>query len=374
VGFLVFTKRFLSARLNSLDPSHKAAGMTLTRRELMVASGALAISIAGLAGGVSAAVGSNLIKPKRLRSGMTVGLVTPASNMPEDQDLYAAMDLVRSLGFVARPSANLFSRTQYLAGTDRQRADDLNAMFADPDVDGIFCVRGGYGSGRLLRYLDYDVIAANPKIIMGYSDITAILNAIYLRTGMVTFHGPIAGANFSDYTYDQYRKVLVEPSASVRIGEPPEFDSRPGVVDWDNRLTTIVSGVAEGHLIGGNLSLMVTLLGTPFEPNFEGAILFLEDVSEPPYSVDRMLTHLWMSGNLEKVAGIILGKFSDDDYGSNTFSMEQVLRDRLEPLGIPALRGAMIGHIEDKTVVPLGIRARLDAGAGSLTLLEAAVS
>ncbi|MFT4888468.1 MAG: muramoyltetrapeptide carboxypeptidase [Pseudohongiellaceae bacterium] len=348
--------------------------MTLTRRELMAVCGSLALAASTLPTLVQAATNLNVVKPKRLRPGMTVGLVTPASNVPEDQDLHTAMDLVRSLGFNAKPSPNLFSRTQYLAGTDKERADDLNAMFADTDVDAIFCVRGGYGSGRLLRYLDYDTIAANPKVIMGYSDITAILNAIYVRTGLVTFHGPIAGGNFSDYTYDQYRRVLIEPTSNTRIGEPPEFEKSPGVVDWENRLTSIVSGTAEGHLIGGNLSLMVTLLGTPYEPNFEGAILFLEDVSEPPYSVDRMLTHLWMAGKLEQVAGIVLGKFSDDGYDSNTFSMEEVLRDRFEPLGIPALRGAMIGHIEDKTVVPLGIRARLDADAGSLTLLEVAVS
>ena len=348
--------------------------MALTRRELLAASGTLAMGVSGLSSSVHAAAISNTVKPKRLRPGMSVGLVTPASNVPEDQELHAAMDLVRSLGFSAEPAANLFSRTQYLAGTDQQRADDLNAMFADTDIDAIFCVRGGYGSGRLLRYLDYDMIAANPKVIMGYSDITSILNAIYLRTGLVTFHGPIAGGNFSNYTYEQYKKVLIEPTQIARIGEPPEFEIRPGVVDWKNRLTTIVSGVAEGHLVGGNLSLMVTLLGTPFEPQFEGAILFLEDVDEPPYSVDRMLTHLWMAGKLEQVAGIVLGKFTDDGYDSNTFSMEEVLRDRLEPLGIPTLRGAMIGHIEDKTVVPLGVRARLDADAGALTLLESAVS
>ena len=348
--------------------------MTFTRRELLAASGTLAMGVSGLSSSVHAAAISNTVKPKRLRPGMSVGLVTPASNVPEDQELHAAMDLVRSLGFSAEPAANLFSRTQYLAGTDQQRADDLNAMFADTDIDAIFCVRGGYGSGRLLRYLDYDMIAANPKVIMGYSDITSILNAIYLRTGLVTFHGPIAGGNFSNYTYEQYKKVLIEPAQIARIGEPPEFETRPGVVDWKNRLTTIVSGVAEGHLVGGNLSLMVTLLGTPFEPQFEGAILFLEDVDEPPYSVDRMLTHLWMAGKLEQVAGIVLGKFTDDGYDSNTFSMEEVLRDRLEPLGIPTLRGAMIGHIEDKTVVPLGVRARLDADAGALTLLESAVS
>lgn len=347
--------------------------MSLTRRELLRSGGtfALAAALPGMAG---AAAGTSIIKPKRLRPGMTVGLVTPASNVPEDQDLQTAMELVRSLGYTAKPAPNLFSRTQYLAGTDAERADDLNAMFADPEVDAIFCVRGGYGSGRLLRYLDYDVIAANPKIILGYSDITAILNAIHLRTGLVAFHGPIAGGNLSDYTYEQYRRVLLEPTSSTVIGEPPAFETRPGVVDWENRLTPIVAGNAEGHLIGGNLSLMVTLLGTPFEPNFDGAILFLEDVSEPPYSVDRMLTHLWMSGKLERVAGVVLGKFTDADYDSNTFSMEEVMRDRFEPLGIPTLRGTMIGHTEDKTVVPIGIRARLDVDAGTLTLLEAAVS
>ena len=348
--------------------------MTMTRRELLATGGSLAVAATVFPTLANAADNANNRKPQRLRPGMTVGLVTPASNVPEDQELHIAMDLVRSLGFIAKPSANLFSRTQYLAGTDKQRADDLNAMVAGPEVDAIFCVRGGYGSGRLLRYLDYDMIAANPKVILGYSDITAILNAIYLRTGLITFHGPIAGGNFSDYTYDQYNRILVEPTSTTEIGNPPVFETRPGVVDWENRLTPIVSGSAEGHLVGGNLSLVVTLLGTPFEPNFDGAILFLEDVSEPPYSVDRMLTHLWMTGKLERVAGIVLGKFTDDDYDSNTFSMEQVIRDRFEPLGIPTLRGTMIGHIEDKTVVPIGIQARLDVDAGTLTLLEAAVS
>lgn len=305
---------------------------------------------------------------------MTIGLVTPASNVPENEELHAAMDLVESLGFSAKPSANLFSRTQYLAGTDEQRATDLNAMFADDDVDAIFCVRGGYGSGRLLRYLNYDAIRANPKVLMGYSDITALLNSINLHTGLMTFHGPIAGTNFSEYTLDQFQRVLVSPSSETLIGEPPPFESSPGVVERTNRLTPIVPGQAEGRLIGGNLSLMVTLMGTPYEPVFDDAILFLEDVSEPPYAVDRMLTHLWLTGKLERLAGVALGKFTDDDYDSNTFSMEEVLRDRFEPLGIPTLRGLMIGHIDDQTVVPVGARARLDVEAGTLRLLESAVS
>ena len=349
--------------------------MPLSRRQLLQLSaslGALTAS-AGLPSDSFAAQAGAVIKPARLRTGMTVGLVTPASNVPEDEDLLAAMDLVRSLGFEAKAATNLRSRKQYLAGSDTQRADDLNAMFEDPDVDAIFCVRGGYGSGRLLRDLDYDMIASNPKILMGYSDITAILNAIHVRTGLLTMHGPIAGDNFSEYTYDQYRRVLVEPGQTTQIGEAPPFQSSPGVVERTNRLTPIVGGSAEGKLVGGNLSLMVTLMGTPYEPDFDGAILFLEDVSEPPYAVDRMLTHLWLTGKLEQVAGIAFGKFTDDGYNSNTLSMEQVLRDRCEPMGIPTLRGLMIGHVEDMTIVPVGAQARLDADAGTLTLLEQAV-
>ena len=319
------------------------------------------------------AQGVQTAKPERLRAGATVGLVTPASNVPENEDLLAAMDLVRSLGFEAKAAPNLRRRKQYLAGSDQQRADDLNGMFADEEVDAIFCVRGGYGSGRLLRDLDYQTIANNPKILMGYSDITAILNAIHVKTGMVTYHGPIAGDNFSSYTYEQFQRILTEPRQVTRIAQPPAFVRQPGVVERKNRLTPIVPGRAEGKLIGGNLSLLVTLLGTPYEPDFDSAILFMEDVFEPPYSVDRMLTHLWLTGHLERTAGIVFGKFTDDNYDGNTLSMEQVLRERCEPLGIPTLRGAMIGHVEDQTVVPIGVNARLDVDEGTLTLLEPAV-
>ena len=346
----------------------------VTRRRLIKAAGGFAaLGNIGILPPTALAQGVQTDKPDRLRAGATVGLVTPASNVPENEDLLAAMDLVRSLGFEAKAAPNLRRRKQYLAGSDQQRADDLNGMFADDEVDAIFCVRGGYGSGRLLRDLDYQTIANNPKILMGYSDITAILNAIHVKTGMVTYHGPIAGDNFSSYTYEQFQRILMEPRQVTRIAQPPAFVEQPGVVERKNRLTPIVPGRAEGKLIGGNLSLLVTLLGTPYEPDFDGAILFLEDISEPPYSVDRMLTHLWLTGHLERTAGIVFGKFTDDDYDGNTLSMEQVLRERCEPLGIPTLRGAMIGHVEDQTVVPVGVNARLDVDEGTLTLLEPAV-
>ena len=208
---------------------------------------------------------------------------------------------------------------------------------------------------------------------MGYSDITALLNAIQVKTGLVTYHGPMAFENFTDYTFEQFEKVLLSPQKLVDIGEPPNFESGPGRVERENRVTRISAGIAEGRLIGGNLSLLVTLLGTEYEPDFEGAILFLEDVYEPPYSIDRMLTHLWLAGKLEQVAGIAFGKFTNASYGSNTFSVEEVIRARCENLEIPVLKGFMIGHTQDQTVVPLGLTARLDADEGKLTLLEMAV-
>lgn len=345
--------------------------MRFTRRSFFAYTACLGIS--GYAASLQAQK-RLILKPKQLASAMTVGLVSPASNAPEDEAILASMEFVRSLGLKVKAAPNLFARAQYLAGSDDQRAADLNSFFTDPEVDAIFCTRGGYGTPRILPLLDYDAISQNPKIFMGYSDITALLNAIHVKTGLVTFHGPMTFENFTDYTYREYQKVIGAPSDSVEIGSPPEFEIKPGQIDRDNRLTTINPGVAEGRLIGGNLSLLVTLLGTEFEPNFEGSILFLEDVSEPAYSIDRMLTHLWLAGKLERVNGIVFGKFTDTDYTRNTFSVEEVIRLRCQGLGVPVLRGLMIGHTSDQTIVPIGIRAKLDADVGTLTLLESPVT
>ena len=326
--------------------------------------------VAGVAG-AAAVEARPIIRPRRLRKGMTVGLVSPASNVPEDEDIAFARDVVTSLGFQVKPAKHLYQRNQYLAGTDQQRADDLNAMFADRQVDAIFCLRGGYGSSRLLPLLDYEHIAANPKVLMGYSDITALHCAIHQRTGMVTFHGPVAGDNFSDYSYDQFKRTLMSVKKGQTLAAPPVFDDpAPGRVEKDNRITLIRGGVAQGPLIGGNLSLVCHLMGTPYQPDFGGRILFLEDVHEAPYRVDRMLTQLKLAGVLEQVAGIAFGKFTEAETTRNTFSMEQVLRERTADLEVPVIRGLMIGHVEDQAVIPVGALASLDADKGKLTLLD----
>lgn len=344
----------------------------LAMKSLVAATLASRISPA-LAEPSSGTGASTILKPRRLSKGDTVGLVAPASNEIEDEDIRIAADIVESLGFRARLGEHIFTRNLYLAGTDQQRADDVNNMFAQDAVDAIFCVRGGYGTPRILPFLDYDLIAENPKILMGFSDITGILTAIHAKTGMVGFHGSVLKHSFSEYTLSEFKKVVMHPTSRTSIGAAPPFEAGEGRVNAANRFTRIAGGTARGPLIGGNLSLICSLMGTEYEPDFRGRILFLEDVNEAPYRIDRMLTQLLLANKLNQVAGIAFGKFTKTETNGNTFSVEEVLKDRCSDLGIPVVRGFMIGHVADRTVVPIGIEAELNADDATLTLLEAAV-
>lgn len=314
------------------------------------------------------------LKAKRLGKGQTVGLIAPSSNLRENDDIYYARDVLESFGFKVKQGKNLFERRGYLAGVDKLRANDVNDMFADPEVDAIVCLRGGYGSPRILPYLDYQTIKANPKVICGYSDVTALLNAITVKTGLITFHGPIANQRFTDYTLASFKDVLFEPKTGTLLASPPPFEVKEGWVERKNRLTIIRSGKAKGRLIGGNLSLLVSMVGTPYEPDYRGNILFLEDVQEAPYRMDRMLTHLNLAGRLNQLAGIAFGKCTQCNSSGNSLSLEQVLQDHLEPLGIPVIQGLMIGHVADMATIPIGALAELDTAGGAIKLLENAVT
>ncbi len=317
-----------------------------------------------------------LIKPRRLEPGQTIGLVAPASPINEDVDIEAGIETVESLGFKVKPGAHLYRRHGYLAGTDAERASDLNAMFADPDVDGIFCICGGYGSSRLLPALDYDCIRANPKALVGYSDITSLLNAIYTRTGLVTFHGPMPLQSYTPYTCDEWKKVLVDGASNVPLGAPPPFTVEPGRVERTNRITRWGSGKVQGKLLGGCLSLFSHLCGTPYLPDCSGAIVFLEDVGEATYRLDGMLTQLWLAGVFDRAVAVVFGKFTDcgaTASGPWQFTQEEVFNDLITRTGKPGLRGLMIGHVTDKTTLPLGCQAEVDLDAGTLYLLEAGV-
>ena len=319
----------------------------------------------------------SLIRPRRLAPGQTIGIVAPSSAPNEPERIRFAIETVESLGFKVQPGPHLYDREGYLAGADTARADDLNAMFADDSVDAIWCVRGGYGASRILPALDYSLMRRRPKALIGYSDITALHMAIHRHAGLVTFHGPVAFRAFTPYTRDELKRVLWSADTPVHLGGPPPFERSEGRVDWDNRVTTLQPGKARGHLLGGNLCLMSHLVGTPYLPDLRGAILFLEDVEEAYYRIDRMLTQLWLSGALAGVAGMAFGKFTGCEPSAfflQNRSLEDILAERFRALGIPAVSGLMIGHIEDQTTLPVGCLAELDADAGTLTLLEPGVS
>lgn len=317
-----------------------------------------------------------LLKPRRLQPGQTLALVAPASPINEDETIRAGIETLESLGFQVRPGAHLYRRYGYLAGTDAERAADLNAAFADPEVDGIVCICGGYGSARLLPALDYDAIRANPKVIIGYSDITSLLNGIHARTGLVTFHGPVANQSFTPYTQAEFQKVLVDAAGGVTLGAPPAFTVEPGRVERANRVTRWGSGKVRGKLLGGCISLVSHLCGTPYLPDFTGAVVFLEDVGEATYRLDSMLTQLFLAGVFDHAVALVFGKFTDCGFtgsGPWQFTQEEVLLDLVKRTGKPALRGLMIGHVPDQTTIPLGCQAEVDFDAGALCLLEPGV-
>ncbi len=304
-------------------------------------------------------------------------MVAPSAAPNEPGRIRFAIDTVESLGFKVKPGAHLFDRDGYLAGSDAARAADLNAMFADDGVDAIWCVRGGYGASRILPALDYALMQRRPKALIGYSDITALHMAIHRHAGLVTFHGPVAFRAFTPYSLAELKRTLWTGEAPVRLGGPPPFERVEGRVDWENRVATLVPGTARGRLLGGNLCLMSHLCGTPYFPDLRGAILFLEDVEEAYYRIDRMLTQIWLSGALAGVAGVAFGKFTNCDPSAfflQNRPLEDILAERCRALGVPAVSGLMVGHIEDQTTLPVGCLAELDADAGTLTLLEPGVS
>ena len=304
-------------------------------------------------------------------------MVAPSAAPNDPERIRFAIDTIESLGFKVKPGAHLYDREGYLAGSDAARAADLNAMFADDGVDAIWCVRGGYGASRILPALDYALMQRKPKALIGYSDITALHVAIHRHAGLVTFHGPVAFRAFTPYSLGELKRVLWTGETPVRLGGPPPFERAEGRVDWENRVATLVPGTARGRLLGGNLCLMSHLCGTPYFPDLRGAILFLEDVEEAYYRIDRMLTQLWLSGALAGVAGVAFGKFTNcnsSPFFLQNRPLDDILAERCRALGVPAVSGIMVGHIEDQTTLPVGCLAELDADAGTLTLLEPGVS
>jgi muramoyltetrapeptide carboxypeptidase len=316
-----------------------------------------------------------LIRPKVLRQGDTVGLVTPSTYVSDPDSLATAARTLDYFGLRMKMGRNVRKRAGYLGGTVAERLADLHEMFRDPEVKAVFAIRGGYGSEHLLDGIDYNLIRRNPKIFLGYSDITALHLAINKRAGLVTFHGPVILSGFSEYTQTWFRKALFSTEPLGTLANPRETNRlRPR-----HAVRTIRPGKARGPLIGGNLTLISTTMGTPYEIETRGRILFLEDVGEEPYSIDRMLTQLRLAGKLSSAAGIVFGECRDcrpRDYQpsfNSTFTLGEVLDEILGQVKVPMFSGLTLGHTEDQLTLPEGVMTTLDADRGELTVEEAAV-
>ncbi len=309
-------------------------------------------------------------KALKLKKGQTLGLIAPSSPITAKK-FDKSVNNLENLGFKLKLGKSVKESQGYLAGTDSQRLEDLHNMFSDPEVDGIWCIRGGYGSGRLLPKIDFDLIKKNPKVIIGYSDITALLIAINQETGLVCFHGPVAASDYEDYTVHQVQSVLMNPTKNFIIENSPINENNERSVFQPY---VIRPGRATGQLTGGNLSLVMSMIGTPWEMTIKNKIIFLEDIGEAPYRVDRMLTQLLQCYDLNKAAAIVLGIFlgceRDDE---DSWTLRETITDRLSHLSIPILYGFSIGHIDNMTTIPLGVEATLDTQTRTLTLLEQAV-
>lgn len=310
------------------------------------------------------------LKPRPLFAGATVGLVSPGGVISDESDVEQVEDTLHNLGLGTVRGRHALDRLGYLAGTDENRAADLHRMFADPDVDAILALRGGWGCNRILPLLEYELIREHPKILLGYSDITSLLIGVYARCGLVTFHGPVGISTWNDFTVEYVRRVLYAGEA-VTMTNPRHVGPRGPLMR--DRIHTIRSGTARGRLVGGNLSVIVSMVGSPYLPEWDGHVLFLEDTREDVYRIDRMLTQLSLAGILPRLAGIVFGKCTDCEADEPSLTLRQVLHDHLRPLGIPCFYGSMIGHVTDKFTVPLGVEAEIDAAAGTIRLLEPAV-
>jgi muramoyltetrapeptide carboxypeptidase len=311
------------------------------------------------------------IRPRPLPPGGTIAVVSPASPVLDTRSLRGGQDWLERLGYAVHFAAHFNRRWGYAAGRPEERARDLEAAFANPAVDAVLCAGGGHSTGQLLRHLDFGLIADNSKPFVGFSEITVLHAAIGREAGLVTLWGPMFAqlATATTFTRESMLRALTS-------------SARPGVVDPDGPpARTIVEGIAEGDLVGGTISLLSSLLGTPWEVDTRGRILLLEDVGEEPCRLDRFLTHLLNAGKLEECAGICFAELTgclprrlEPAWAGPSLTIDDVFAHVIEPLGVPAIYGLPLGHGSQLATVPLGVRARLDAYAGRLEILESGLS
>ncbi len=350
------------------NPKHPS---TISRRGLAGLAGA-----AAMAASAQESAAPSLIRPRALRVGDTVAVIMPSTPVPDPDRLALVKPTIEHFGLKLKPGRSLGKRTAAFAPSIEERLADLHEAFSDPDVKAVFPVGGGYGTMQILDRIDYSLIRRNPKIFTGYSDITAMHLAFHKLSGLVTFHSPVVLSAFTGYSQVHFRKALFETKPIGLVANPPEGNPlRP-----QHRWRTVRPGVAKGALVGGNLTLVSHTMGTPYEIDTRGKILFIEDVGEDTYSIDRMLMQLQLAGKFEQAAGVIWGECNDCGPGTcrvssaSPFTLGETVDNLLARLKIPVLAGLTIGHTADQATLPLGVRATLDADKGQLTIEEAATT
>jgi muramoyltetrapeptide carboxypeptidase len=316
----------------------------------------------------------HLIKPPRLKQGDVIGLIAPSGHT-SDAAIQKSVEHIEALGFKVKPGRYLREVFGNYAGSPQMRLADLHAMYLDPEVKALWCIRGGSGAISLLKHIDYALVRSHPKILLGYSDITALHLAILRHAGVVTFHGPVASSTPSAYSNEHMLAVLTDPQPTYTIHMSPENAQR-AKEEPHFGIRTVHGGVATGPLIGGNLSLVSALAGTDYAADFRNSILYLEEVNEEPYRIDRWMTQLDLAVGFDKAAAMMIGicDHCGPQPGSTSLTLDQTFAIHLDPLKVPAVTGYSIGHIRNQFTIPVGVQARLDTEAQTLTLLEPAVS
>ena len=308
-----------------------------------------------------------IIKPKKLEKGDTIGIISPASRPKDLTKIDNAVKYLEGLGYNVKVGKNAKNLYGFLAGTDEERLSDLHEMFLDKNIKAIICSRGGYGTPKLLNKIDYNIIKENPKIFVGYSDITALQLAFFEKAGLVTFSGPMAAVELckvDPFTEECFWAMI---TSTAKIGVLKNPDGEP--------IKTINKGSATGILMGGNLSLILTLFGTSYCPSFKDSILYFEEVDEEPYGVDRYLSTLRNGNVFEQIRGLIIGSMTDCGEGATqpSLTLEQVFEDYFKDIKVPIIDNLIYGHIPRKNTMPFGIQTRIDTETKEIEILEGCV-
>jgi len=314
----------------------------------------------------------NKIKPKKIKQGSNIGLIAPSGKINIEK-FEPILKNIENLGFNPIFTNRIFQKEGYLAGTDKNRLDDLHEMFDNKNIDAILCIRGGYGATRILPQIDYKLIKNNSKIFIGYSDITALNYAFYKKSDLITFHGIVGMSAMTDFTSEKFKNLFLKNISEISLNPKKFFrDEQNSEFDYN----VIKHGIADGEIVGGNLTLMQTLIGTDCNINYSGKIVIIEEIDEHPYKIDRMLTHLFQATDLKKASAIVLGIFKDCSHQSkkieieNTLTLKQIFEEKFADLKIPVIYGFPMGHIENQAILPFGIKAEINTFEETLTFKE----